>query len=249
MFKQNIIYKEEIDSTNTEIKRQAKAGAPEGTLVIAEEQTQGKGRRGRDWNSPKGTGIWMSFLLKPAILPEKAASITLVAALAVSKAIEKETGLKAQIKWPNDLVVNGKKLCGILTEMSAERDNIHYVVVGIGLNVNMKEFPKELPFATSLFLEGGRTYQKEALITAILQEFEDCYKEFLKTENLEKLREDYNKRLVNIDHQVQIIKNEEILLGIARGVNVQGELLVETKEGIQNILSGEVSVRGVYGYV
>ena len=249
MFEKNIIYKEEIDSTNIEIKRQAKAGAPEGTLAIAECQTQGQGRRGRAWISPKGTGIWMSFLLRPEIQPEKAASLTLVAALAVSRAIEKETGLKAQIKWPNDLVINGKKICGILTEMSAEKDSIHYVVVGIGLNVNMENFPEELPFATSLLIEGGRVYQKEPLIKAILREFESCYTDFLETENLEKLLADYNKRLVNLDNQVQIIKDKEALLGTARGVNAQGELLVETKEGIKKILSGEVSVRGVYGYV
>lgn len=249
LFGKNIIYKEEIDSTNIEIKRQAEAGALEGTLAVAEFQRQGKGRRGRAWSSPKGSGIWMSFLLRPQLRPENASSLTLVAALAVSRAIEKVAGLSAQIKWPNDLVIGGKKICGILTEMSSEMDFIHYAVVGIGINANIKEFPEELPYATSLFIEGGREYNRAELAAVVLKEFESCYQEFLAEESLERLLSDYNSRLVNRGSQVQVIKGDESLSGIARGVNAQGGLLVETESGIETILSGEVSVRGVYGYV
>lgn len=249
LFGKNIIYKEEIDSTNTEIKRQAELGALEGTLAVAECQQQGKGRRGRVWSSPKGSGIWMSFLLRPQLKPENASSLTLVAALAVSWAIERVTGLSAQIKWPNDLVIDGKKICGILTEMSSELDFIHYVVVGIGINANIKKFPEELPYATSLFLEGGREYNRAELATEALKEFESCYLEFLAVGSLERLLSDYNNRLVNKDSQVQVIKGEGSFRGIARGVNAQGELLVETENGTETILAGEVSVRGVYGYV
>lgn len=248
-FGRNVIYKEEIDSTNAEAKRQAEAGAPEGTLIIAERQLQGKGRKGRVWNSPEKTGIWMSFLLRPSMEPEKAASITLVTALAVSRAVEKMTGLRAEIKWPNDLVLNGKKICGILTEMSSGMEGIRYLVAGIGVNVNMDAFPAELPFATSLKIEGGREYPREELASSILTEFYACYQEFLKTESLQGLLKDYNDRLVNCGSQVQIIKEKETILGTARGVNEKGELLVETKSGLETVLSGEVSVRGVYGYV
>lgn len=249
LFGKNIIYKEEVDSTNIEIKRQAEAGAPEGTLAVAEFQQQGKGRRGKAWSSPKGSGIWMSFLLRPKLKPEKAAALTLVAALAVSRAVEGLTGLPAQIKWPNDLVIGGKKICGILTEMSSEMDFIHYVVVGIGINANIKEFPKELPYATSLFLEGGRQYNRAELAAFILKEFEGCYQEFLSKGSLQTLLSDYNSRLVNRDNEVRVIKDKESLRGTARGVNEKGELLVETESGIEPVLAGEVSVRGVYGYV
>lgn len=249
LFGNHILYKEKMDSTNMELKRQAEAGAPEGTLAVTECQQQGKGRRGREWSSPKGTGIWMSFLLRPLIKPEKVSGLTLVAALAVSRAVEQVTGLKPQIKWPNDLVLHEKKICGILTEMSSEMDFIHYVVVGIGINVNRKEFPEELPFATSLFLEGGREYNRAELAASVLWAFEAYYEEFLSRGSLEGLLAEYNSRLVNRDSQVQVIKDGESLQGIARGINARGELLVETEKGTEVILSGEVSVRGVYGYV
>lgn len=122
----------------------------------------------------------MSFLLRPVMEPEKASSLTLVTALAVSRAVEKVTGLKAQIKWPNDLVLNGKKICGILTEMSSGMEGIRYVVVGIGMNVNMDAFPEELPHATSLKIEGGREYEREELISGVLGEFSDCYRGIFK---------------------------------------------------------------------
>lgn len=246
---QNILYKEEIDSTNTEGKRQAEAGACHGTLIVSERQNQGKGRRGRAWTSPRGSGIWMSLLLRPKIKPENASGLTLVAALAVSRAVEQITGLEAGIKWPNDLVMNKKKICGILTEMSSEMDFVHYVIIGIGINVNMKGFPVELPFATSLRIEGGRKYVRAELASAVLFEFSKCYDSFLETENMEKLLLDYNRRLVNKDCQVKVTNGAEEIEGIARGINGQGELLIEIDGRIQRILSGEVSVRGVYGYV
>lgn len=240
---------EEVDSTNIELKRQAEAGAKEGTLLIAERQLKGKGRQGRPWDSPKGSSIAMSFLLKPELTPEKAARLTLVTALAVSRAVEKVTGLKALIKWPNDLVINGKKICGILTEMSTGAEGVRYVVVGIGMNVNIEAFREDLPYATSLRIEGGRSYSREALIDKILSEFSVYYERFLKTGSLEGLLEEYNKRLVNRDSRVQIIKEKETMQGTARGVNAEGELIVETENGLETVLFGEVSVRGVYGYV
>ena len=139
----------------------AEEGAPEGILVVAESQNSGKGRRGRVWKSPAGSGIWMSFLLKPQIRPEYASRLTLVAAMAVSAGIEEVTGLTSQIKWPNDLVLSGKKICGILTEMSTDLDTIRYIIVGIGINVNTSSFPEEIrETATSLYLESGRKWKR-----------------------------------------------------------------------------------------
>lgn len=247
----NLISLDEVDSTNSEIRRQADAGAPEGTVVIAALQTAGKGRRGRSWESPKGTGIWMSFLLKPEFEPSHASMLTLVAAMAVETGIRQVTGLDCQIKWPNDIVVNGKKLCGILTEMSTEDNHIRHVVVGIGINVNIKEFPEEIQStATSLYLETGSLVKRTELVNAILTAWEVFYKKFLKTLDFTDLKEEYNARLVNKGRQVQILANSGSWTGISKGIDKEGQLLVEREDGqVETVVSGEVSVRGVYGYV
>lgn len=266
VFGQKIYYKEEIDSTNTEAKRQAVEGAGHGLLVIAEQQTLGKGRRGRNWNSPKGTGIWMSLLLKPEISADKASMLTLVTALSAADAIFEMTGLEASIKWPNDIVINGKKVCGILTEMSADNNGIRYVIVGIGINVNTEEFPEEIKeTATSLLIEKRKETEKlgkpasreqmslnrEALVALVLKKLECYYEQFLVNEDLNFLLEDYNKKLVNYNRQVMVLGSDgQIeLSGIAKGINKEGELLVETEDGLVEVRSGEVSVRGLYGYV
>ena len=143
-FIKKIVYYEETDSTNIRARKLAEEGAPDGTLVVTDFQNAGRGRRGRMWVSPSGTGIFMSLILRPDILPSSASMLTLVAALAVYDGIKATTGLETVIKWPNDIVAEGKKLCGILTEMSAELEGIHYVVTGIGINANMTEFPEEV---------------------------------------------------------------------------------------------------------
>ena len=138
-----------IDSTNTKAKELAEAGHPSGTLVVADQQTLGRGRRGRSWESPAGTGIFMTLMLKPDINPNNASMLTLVAAMATARAITEVTGEAAQIKWPNDIVMNGKKVVGILTEMSAQFDYINHIVVGIGINVHNEEFPEEIAMASA----------------------------------------------------------------------------------------------------
>ena len=154
-----------IDSTNNEAKRLGRMGTPHGTLVIAEEQVAGKGRLGRNWDSPKGEAIYMTLLLRPEIHPENASMLTLLAALAVTDAINAVTGISVAIKWPNDIVIHGKKLCGILTEMSADMNGIRYVVVGIGINCNMNSFPGVLEqTATSLFLDTGVKQSRERIV-------------------------------------------------------------------------------------
>ncbi|MDO5424417.1 MAG: biotin--[acetyl-CoA-carboxylase] ligase [Eubacteriales bacterium] len=239
-----------IDSTNNYAKKLAEEGAPHGTLVLAEKQEAGKGRRGRGWSTPKGTAIAMTLLLRPDIRPEKASMLTLVMGLAAARACRELLNLDVQIKWPNDLVIGGKKICGILTEMSAEMLGIHYLVIGIGINVNMTEFPEEIrSVATSLRLEAGKTIDRAELIAKCMEQFETCYESFIRTGDLVELQEAYQALLVNRNQKVCVLEPGHEYTGTALGINEMGELLVETEEGIRAVYAGEVSVRGVYGYV
>ena len=246
-----IVYFDATDSTNAQAKRLAEAHAPHGTLVVSDRQDGGKGRRGRSWASPSGVGIWMSLILRPEIAPSSASMLTLAAALAVREGIQEETGLSPLIKWPNDLVLNGKKICGILTEMSTELMEIQYVITGIGINVNQREFPPEIrDTATSLSLEAGRSFRRSSLIAAILKAFEKDYEAFLKTGDLSLLLEEYNACLVNRGKEVCILDPSGEYRAVAEGIDENGSLLVTLPDGTRReIISGEVSVRGIYGYV
>lgn len=247
---QEIVYLDSIDSTNNKIKSLAEEGYPNGTLVIAESQTAGRGRRGRSWESPEGSSIYMSLLLKPQINPNNASMITLVSALAVSKAVFKLTGSVAGIKWPNDIVMNGKKICGILTEMSLQAGSIDYIVVGIGINVHEEVFSEEIShMATSLFLETGEHYKRSELMAAVWEAFEDYYESYLQTEDLSSLVEEYNNHLANMHQMVKVLDPNEPFEGKAMGITERGELIVDTIESRKLVSSGEVSVRGIYGYV
>lgn len=245
------VYFDATDSTNAQAKRLAEAHAPHGTLVVSDRQDGGKGRRGRSWASPSGVGIWMSLILRPEIAPSSASMLTLAAALAVREGIQEETGLSPLIKWPNDLVLNGKKICGILTEMSTELMEIQYVITGIGINVNQREFPSEIrDTATSLSLEAGRCFRRSSLIAAILKAFEKDYAAFLKTGDLSLLLEEYNACLVNRGKEVCILDPSGEYRAVAEGIDESGSLLVTLPDGTRReIISGEVSVRGIYGYV
>ncbi len=250
-FGDKIIYLESVDSTNNEVKRRVETGELENLLVVSEEQIAGKGRRGRSWKSPRGTGIWMSFVIKPELEPESAPMITLVAAMACAKAIREITGLEASIKWPNDIVVNGKKVVGILTEMSTEMMYVNYVVVGVGINVNMEEFPEEIKeVATSLKIEAKSEISRSQLVAKFGEQFEKYYQEFLDKQNLSSIREEYEEYLINCNKEVAIQQGQDRWNGIALGINNNGELLVKKQDGeVQVIRAGEVSVRGLYGYV
>ena len=176
--------------------------------------------------------------------------LTLVAALAVSVAIENRAGVAAGIKWPNDIVLNGKKVCGILTEMSAQSDYVNHIVVGIGINVHNEAFPKELAqTATSLWQETGMHCNRAALIGEVLWQFEHFYKIYLRTQDLSALAEEYKSRLVNLHKKVNVLDPEKPFEGIAVGITPRGELIVDTDDGSRLVSAGEVSVRGIYGYV
>ena len=247
----DVLYFPETDSTNTRAKRLGDEGAVHGTLVAADRQTGGKGRRGRRWESPAGSSIYMSILLRPDIPPDQAPMLTLVMAQSTAEAIRIRTGEEALIKWPNDIVINGKKVCGILTEMSTEIQWINHVVIGVGINVNTEYFPEELTeTATSIYLESGGKQQRSGLIAEVLKQFERYYAMFLETGNLSAMQEEYNRLLVNRDREVKVLEPGNEYNGYAIGINETGELLIRTEDGqIREVYAGEVSVRGIYGYV
>ncbi|PXV90243.1 BirA family biotin operon repressor/biotin-[acetyl-CoA-carboxylase] ligase [Lachnotalea glycerini] len=240
-----------IDSTNTKAKQLAEEGANHGALVVSDNQSGGKGRRGRSWESPVSTGIFMTLILKPSLNPSDASMLTLVMAIAVAKACNKLTKDSCFIKWPNDIVLNRKKICGILTEMSAEMDYINHIVIGIGINVNMDTFQNELKEkATSIKIENGYPVKRAELINQVMLCFEEEYEIFMMHHTLEAQKERYNNMLVSLDKEVVIMEPSKEFIGIARGINSKGELMVEKEDGqMMAIYAGEVSVRGIYGYV
>ena len=246
-----IKYFEEITSTNQYAKRIGEEGAPEGTLVVADEQTQGKGRSGRVWSTPHGTAIAMTLLIRPKLPPASISMVTLVMGLAVARACRELYHLPVGIKWPNDVVIHGKKLCGILTELSAEMMSVNYVVIGTGINVNVKEFPEEIQkTATSIALELGHETGRAELIASCMEYFEVYYEKFIQAGDLSPLMEEYNELLLNRDQKVRVLEPGREYTGTALGINQNGELLVVREDGSRTaVYAGEVSVRGVYGYV
>ena len=239
----------EIDSTNLWIKRLAKEGASEGTLALAEFQSAGRGRLGRSWEVPEGTSVMMSILLRPKFEPQYAPTLTLVMGMAVAKAV-KSLGFDVSIKWPNDVVVSHKKICGILTEMGVRDGKIDYAVIGVGINVNIKEFPEEMvDKATSLYLESGKEFDRSQIPGLVMEAFEEYYEKFAATCDLSGLKEEYESILANYNQPVRVLAKEPYE-GVARGITDGGELLVEKTDGtIVAVSAGEVSVRGLYSYV
>lgn len=252
-----IDYYDKTDSTNTRAKLAADNGEESGVLCVAECQTGGKGRRGRTWISPAGSGIWMSLMLRPQIRPEDASMLTIVVAMAVAEAIEevvkKDTASKpdCRIKWPNDIVLGDRKICGILTEMSAEVDYIHYVVTGIGINVNTTDFDESIrDTASSIYLQTGDHVKRSDIIASFARHFTEYYEEFLKTSDLSGLIGAYNDNLINMGREVRIIEKDRTFTAIAEGIDRTGRLMVALEDGSREyIVAGEVSVRGLYGYV
>lgn len=238
------------DSTNRQARLEGEKGAPDGSLFIAEEQTAGRGRLGKLWIAPPETGVWMSVLLRPSGLPQDITQITLIVGLAVCRAIRNLTGLPAGIKWPNDVVIHGRKVCGILTEMSAEAERIECLICGIGINVNMDAFPEEIRnVATSLFLESGKRQARAPLAAEVMNCLEPLYQEFAVHGITPAFLQAYRSHCVTIHQQVTASCRGETIAGVAEDITEKGELVVRTMQGESITLSsGEVSVRGMLGY-
>lgn len=221
-----------------------------GTLVVADMQETGKGSRGRNWCSPAGVSVYMSVVLKPDIVPYHAPRLTPVMALSIVRAMRK-MGIEAQIKWPNDVVVNGKKLVGILTEMSCDVAKIRHVVIGVGINVLTRHFPEDIAHrATSLFLETGKEYSRTELVCAVMNCFEEDYQAFLATGDLSLLLRQYIQFSATVGKEVRILAPGNEYGARALDVDEEGRLLVEREDGERlKVFADEVSVRGIYGYV
>ena len=243
------LYAEEMTSTNTVLKKAAQEGAARGTLALCETQTSGKGRLGRAWQSPKGQGVWCSLLLRPLLKPGKAPLITLCAALAMARAVEKETGLAPQIKWPNDVVLDGKKICGILLEMAGDLDRVEYVVVGTGLNVGGRAYPQELQGKAGSLEEAlGRPVNRARILESYLAFMEEAVEQ-VEQSGFQGIGEAYRARSCTLNRLVNVTGGMNFQ-GVAVDLDEEGALMVRREDGtICRVLAGDVSVRGVMGYV
>ena len=244
---QNLFFFDIIDSTNDELKRMAASGACEGTVVVAKSQTGGRGRRGRRWQSNADDGIYMSILLRPELLPKDVQCITLAASSAVCKVLKKYVENNLGIKWPNDILIDNKKVCGILTEMSAEPDKVQAIILGIGLNVwnRTEDFNDELKdTATSLHINTEKEIIRSTLVAQILKEFEDLYLHFIEKGSTAKFMNIWRAFSLTIGRDIIVYQGDKVWQAKALDVIDNGQLLVETPDGQRKtILSGEISIR------
>lgn len=246
-----LVFHKEIGSTNDEAIKRSEEADSNGLLITADRQTKGKGRKGRNWENPEGINTAMSYLLKPGFPPDKASMLTLVMSLSCVKAMRTVTGKDAGIKWPNDIVINGRKLAGILTEMGIEDGRISYLVIGTGINVNSRDFPEKIrDTATSLFKETGMIWSRAELTAECANCFEEYYDIFLRDLSLKGLMDEYNRECVNTGKEVRVLDPKGEYSGTAEGIDQNGCLIVTGTDGISHeVFAGEVSVRGVYGYI
>ncbi len=231
------------DSTNRVALELGHAGEPHGTIVLAEEQTAGRGRAGRSWHSEKSSGIYLTVLLRPTIPPADAPLVTLLAGLAAREAIAEQTGLDCDVRWPNDLLLGGKKVSGILTEMHAEPDQVKFVIVGIGINVNHAKFPEELePIATSLRLATGKQHSRLELLVKLLRALERHYNQFLAEGSRPVVEEFARVSSYARGKRVRISTVNETYVGTTAGLEANGLLRVEREDGrTAVVISGDVS--------
>lgn len=254
----NILHFDIIGSTNIKAKEIASLAMQkhnhleDGTVVISEGQTDGKGRLGRTWESPTSKGIWFSIILKPDLSPLKVANITLIGASAVNLAL-KEIGVESYIKWPNDIIIENKKVCGILTEMSAELDLVNYIVMGIGVNVNIEkdDFPKELKDkAISLKAVYGKEFNRKKLLASILNNFEELYDDYIKSDLLEPCIKICRDKSILIGKKVFVEQRNKKHKVSVLDINNDGALVIQKEDGsIEEVISGEISMHGLYGYL
>ncbi len=234
---------EQTTSTNDVVEKLARDGVREGAVVFAESQTKGRGRLGRKWSSPTRKGLWFSVLLRPGLPPQEATQLTVISATALRRAIKSVTGLSAEIKWPNDLLLGGKKVAGILTEMSAEVDCVRHIIIGIGLDVNQDadEFPPELHrIATSLRIEAGEEISRAELATEILRELDTEYAH-IGAGNFPEVADEWEAACVTIGRNVTVHIGDRKLRGRAESLDDDGALLVRTEHGhLERITGGDV---------
>jgi len=232
-------------STNDVVERLARDGVPEGAVVFAESQTHGRGRLGRTWISPSRKGLWFSVLLRPKLRPQEATQLTVVSATALRRAIWRQTGLKAEIKWPNDILIRGRKTAGILTELNAELDRVKYLILGIGVDVSLNpgDLPEELRgVATSLEAEAGRPIGRAELATAILRELDQDY-EKLNLGRFATVADEWAAHCSTLGVEVVIRTGERRVRGRAESLDETGALLLRTEHGhLERIIGGDVSL-------
>lgn len=240
---------EEIGSTNDAVMAAGRAGAPEGLAVLADRQTAGRGRRGRAWASPPGIGLYTSILLRPEQPPARAPLVTLVAGLAVAEAIREVAGLDPLLKWPNDLLVDGRKVAGILTEMASVDARVSYLAVGIGINVNhgARDLPEDLlPVATSLHLMTSLTIPRCDLAAAVYNSMDRWYQVFREGKS-ETILAHGRQRSATLGQSVDVIAGEERWRGLAVDLDADGALLVREEDGgVRRVLAGDVSIRETF---
>ena len=241
---QTMYHYNEIPSSNNEAKHLAADGAPDGTVIVAEAQSTGKGRLSRGWFSPRLKGIWFSVLLRPSFLPQEAPKCTLMAAVAVVRAARR-LGFELGIKWPNDVLYEGKKLVGILTEMSAEMERINYVVIGTGINVNLypEDFPDDVKdIATSLAMIRGERVSRSAFFVELLDAFDALYTE-AEANGFDAVLDEWRRYSVTLGQEVNVIGVKETFMGTAADIDGDGALLIDTRHGRRRVLAGDVSIR------
>jgi BirA family biotin operon repressor/biotin-[acetyl-CoA-carboxylase] ligase len=241
--KGEIFYSKEIDSTNRKARDLADDGAPEGSLVLSEAQTKGRGRKGRTWFSPPEGGIYISLILRPTISPAEAPKFTLLTAVAIAEALISMTSLNIQIKWPNDILVDGKKMAGILTEMNSEMDEVNYIVVGLGLNVNTPKFPDEIQgIATSVLIETGKVFPRAKLIQEYLARYEayyDIYKKIGFDSIIDRWKD--LSEIIGKKVEVEVIGNQ--FVGEALDIDSDGALILKDDQGDEHrIISGDITL-------
>lgn len=238
-----VYYYERTTSTNEIARDLADCGSSNGLLVVAEEQTGGRGRLGRGWFSPYGKGIWCSVVLYPPVNPANAPPLTMLSAVAVARAIREVTGIEAGIKWPNDLLLEDKKVCGILAEMNAEMERVNYLIIGMGINVNIEDFPEEIrDMATSLKIHTGRHVSRVELLQAVLKEMEQFYKIWLEY-GFGPIRKAWKEMCIMLHRRVRVNGMKDIVEGWAEDVDENGNLVLRLADGsLRRLVAGEVSL-------
>jgi BirA family biotin operon repressor/biotin-[acetyl-CoA-carboxylase] ligase len=236
---------QETASTSDILEKLARDGVPEGFVVFAEHQTRGRGRLGRSWTSPKGKGLWLSILLRPPLRPQAVTRLTVAAAVGLCRAIRSELPIRVEIKWPNDLMIQGRKIAGVLTELSGELDSVRHVILGVGVNVNLLEedFPPGVrETATSLRLALGRKVDRPSLAAAVLRELDAAYARVL-DDRFPELAEEWSSQCATLGRNLTVTAGARRIRGRAEAIDEEGALLVRTEHGhLERVIGGDVSV-------